>query len=37
VFVKQLGTRLTGTGKGNHWQHWPADLRVRDYPTAVNP
>jgi protein gp37 len=34
-FVKQLGTRWAGTGKGNHPDAWPADLRVREYPQTA--
>lgn len=46
VFVKQLGAvwaRDTFVGgqpvyrkdtKGGDWNHWPADLRIRTYPTA---
>lgn len=32
VFVKQLGTRWAGSGKGGDWDRWPADLRIREYP-----
>jgi hypothetical protein len=37
VFVKQLGTRWSrengfGSGKGNHPETWPEDLRVREMP-----
>jgi protein gp37 len=35
-FVKQLGTRWAGAGKGGDWAHWPADLRIREYPTNVS-
>lgn len=34
VFVKQLGTRWTGRGKGNDLATWPADLRVRETPAG---
>lgn len=38
-FVKQLGSvlgrRIGAGGKGNHWDAWPADLRVREYPEPV--
>jgi protein gp37 len=46
VFVKQLGsvwardTFVAGQPvyrkdtKGGDWSHWPADLRIRDYPTV---
>jgi protein gp37 len=38
-FVKQLGSvwarGLYGDSKGGHWDLWPADLRVRDYPQTV--
>jgi protein gp37 len=37
VFVKQLGTawaRAHGLrGKGTDWESWPAELRIREYPT----
>ncbi len=36
IFVKQLGSvlgRELGAGnKGNHWDAWPADLRIREFP-----
>jgi protein gp37 len=32
VFVKQLGTRWAGRGKGNDPACWPPDLRVREMP-----
>ena len=32
VFVKQLGLRWAGSGKGGDWSTWPEDLRVREYP-----
>ncbi|HEU5110121.1 MAG TPA: phage Gp37/Gp68 family protein [Micromonosporaceae bacterium] len=32
VFVKQLGTRWAGGGKGGDWDLWPADLRIREFP-----
>ncbi len=35
VFVKQVGTVLAGGGKGGDWSKWPADLRIREYPTTV--
>jgi hypothetical protein len=41
VFVKQLGSvlgRQMGTGsKGGDWDAWPADLRIREFPAAVEP
>jgi protein gp37 len=42
VFVKQLGARPGGAGefeyvlrskKGGDWDEWPADLRVREFPS----
>ncbi len=34
VFIKQLGTAFAaGHGKGNHPEQWPADLRIREFPT----
>ena len=47
VFVKQLGSRWSqrtasllpvderGSGKGGNWDHWPDDLRIREYPRTV--
>ncbi len=35
VFVKQLGAVLSGGGKGGDWSKWPADLRIREYPTVA--
>lgn len=47
VFVKQLGVRPTEgapsvakpvvgiTGKGGNWDEWPADLRIREFPTRA--
>src|SRR5262249_9028113 len=39
VFVKQLGSVWAranrGDPKGAHWQAWPAELRIRDYPTTA--
>lgn len=39
VFVKQLGSRWAEDngqrGKGGDWDAWPADLRIREYPTRV--
>ncbi len=35
VFVKQLGSVLAGGGKGGNWDLWPADLRIRQYPTSA--
>lgn len=35
VFVKQLGTRWAGTGKGSNWDIWPEDLRIREFPQAA--
>jgi protein gp37 len=32
VFVKQLGTRWAGSGKGGNWDVWPEDLRIREFP-----
>ncbi len=32
VFVKQLGARWAGRGKGNQPSAWPADLRLREMP-----
>jgi hypothetical protein len=32
VFVKQLGTHWAGSGKGNNWNRWPDDLRIREFP-----
>ncbi|MDG4791964.1 phage Gp37/Gp68 family protein [Micromonospora sp. WMMD1102] len=32
VFVKQLGLRWAGSGKGGDWTAWPEDLRIREYP-----
>lgn len=32
VFVKQLGLRWAGSGKGGDWSSWPEDLRIREYP-----
>jgi hypothetical protein len=32
VFIKQLGTRWARSGKGNDWNAWPADLRIREFP-----
>jgi protein gp37 len=35
-FVKQLGSRPTiaiRDNKGGDWAEWPADLRVREFPT----
>jgi len=41
VFVKQLGSRWTAAngyrGKGNHPDHWPADLRIRELPRVGGP
>lgn len=41
IFVKQLGSvlgRELGAGsKGNHWDAWPADLRVREFPRVAEP
>jgi protein gp37 len=41
VFVKQLGSvwaRTNGAdSKGGDPEHWPADLRIREYPTAKEP
>jgi len=38
VFIKQLGSvwaRQNGADpKGGDWAHWPAELRVRQFPTA---
>ncbi|RKR92835.1 protein gp37 [Micromonospora pisi] len=34
VFVKQLGQRWAGTGKGGDWSTWPEDLRIREYPAG---
>jgi protein gp37 len=38
-FVKQLGRKLglaTGAGiKGGHWDAWPEDLRVREFPRSA--
>ena len=38
IFVKQLGAvlgRELGAGsKGNHWDAFPEDLRIRDFPVA---
>lgn len=41
VFVKQLGTVWSkanglGSGKGNHPEDWPEDLRVREMPSAFS-
>lgn len=36
VFVKQLGKYWAGSGKGGDWDTWPADLRIREYPTGVS-
>jgi protein gp37 len=37
-FVKQLGSaagRAAGAGpKGSRWEHWPEDLKVREFPAA---
>lgn len=39
AFVKQMGSvwarQNDADSKGGKWQHWPADLRVREYPQAV--
>jgi protein gp37 len=35
VFVKQLGLRWAGTGKGGDWSKWPADLCIREYPRVA--
>lgn len=35
VFVKQLGS-AHGPHKGGDFDTWPADLQVREYPTAVS-
>jgi protein gp37 len=42
VFVKQLGAVWAhrtgvhrGDPKGDHWDGWPAPLRIRDYPTTA--
>lgn len=40
VFVKQLGTQWArqnfGSGaKGGHWEAWPSDLRIREFPAAA--
>lgn len=38
VFVKQLGSihgRVLGGGNGGDPDFWPADLRVREFPTAM--
>lgn len=35
AFVKQLGTRWAGHGKGNYPALWPADLRVREFPNLA--
>ncbi len=35
VFVKQMGTVLAGGGKGGDWDRWPADLRIREFPTTT--
>lgn len=32
VFVKQLGARWAGGGKGGDWSKWPEDLRIREWP-----
>lgn len=32
VFIKQLGTRWAGGGKGGDWDRWPPDLRIREWP-----
>lgn len=38
LFIKQLGSVWESAagrrGKGGDMQHWPADLRIRQYPTA---
>jgi protein gp37 len=42
VFVKQMGSvwaknftvDAQGDRKGGDWRFWPADLRVREFPTA---
>jgi protein gp37 len=46
VFVKQMGSRWTSDmsvggqslahvdKKGGDWKYWPADLRIREYPTT---
>jgi protein gp37 len=39
VFVKQLGAvwaRANGADpKGGHWEQWPEDLRVRQFPNSA--
>ena len=32
VFIKQLGTRRRLTGKGQHMNEWPKELRIREFP-----
>ena len=32
VFIKQLGTRKRLTGKGQHMNEWPKELRIREFP-----
>lgn len=37
-FLKQLGTtNVKGGGKGNHWEDWAEDLRVRQMPIKPIP
>ncbi len=36
VFVKQLGSRWAGSGKGGDMDAWPADLRVREFPAVAS-
>src|SRR5690242_7428761 len=35
VFVKQMGSVLSGGGKGTDWSRWPEDLRISEYPSDV--
>lgn len=35
VFVKQMGSRFGGSGKGGDMSLWPIDLRVREYPQRL--
>ena len=30
-----LGRELGAGSKGNHWDAWPEDLRVREFPRAA--
>ena len=39
IFVKQLGSvlgrELDAGSKGNHWDAWPEDLRIREFPRTA--